>query len=66
LTLVANDIVDFFHCVVPVANSDLVLIDKTWTKLVQGIGLPATRVRVYYEADLAKFMDDLRFGVVST
>jgi hypothetical protein len=49
-----------------VANSDLVLLDKKWTTLVQGIGLPATRARVYHEVDLAKFMNDLRFGVVST
>ena len=51
-----NDAVDLFHATVPTAWSDFVLLDKTWTKRVRSLALPADRVRAYYEYELDDFL----------
>ena len=56
-TFTPNDGMDLFHATVPVAYSDLVLLDKSWTQRVRAIAMPGRQLYAFSEPELDQFLD---------
>ena len=55
-----NDVTDFFHSVVNLAYSDIVLLDKHWKNLAESMPRLRPSVKVYKEGELIEFFKFLR------
>ena len=53
-----NDAFDFVHCVVPLACSDIIFLDKHWKRRVQQLPADVQPKRIYYGQEVEDFLKD--------
>jgi len=56
-TFTPNDGIDLFHATVPVAYSDFVLLDRSWTRRVRALSMPGRALYAFAEPELDGFLD---------